>query len=289
MSLIVDINPVPWKILELVKARILKNRAKKENKGLDWSRESLKREMALQPMKPGPLLSKRRDEPSFVSSPRLLTFTIEGKRTSGNQSTVAEWKIYCQDEEQKGTPSKSLHVSAMIGIGQERGYFEYAPFIYNPRNLIFKLYVSFFADLGSGDSMSPVIVSISSATVDAYDLNNLTIGYQWTKSFAELWVNPLIQQNFTDEELAEAVRRLTEIAENESFNPLHNWPDPKTFVGTIFYNVVNRVRPPATQTALPLAKEFDQSRIAQIPGYIKTVALELTETSDQFVSITVDP
>jgi hypothetical protein len=288
MSLIVDINPVPWKILELVKARILKNRAKKENKGLDWSRESLKREMALQPMKPGPLLSKRRDEPSFVSSPRLLTFTIEGKRTTGDQGIADEWKVYYQDEEQKGTASRSLHVSLLEPVGTS-SYFESAPFIDNFRNLRSKLYASFFADLGSSDSMTPVIVSISSATVDAYDLSNLTISYQWTKSVAKLGVNPLTLQNFTDEEQAEAVRRLNQIAENESFNPLHNWPDPKTFEGTAFFNVVNRVRPPATQTALPLATEFDQSRIAQIPGYIKTVALELTETSDQFVSITVDP
>ena len=32
MSLIVDINPVPWEILEQVKARILKNRAKKQKR-----------------------------------------------------------------------------------------------------------------------------------------------------------------------------------------------------------------------------------------------------------------
>jgi hypothetical protein len=63
MSLIVDINPVPWKILDLVKARILKNRTKKAKKGLDWSKETLRREMALSP---APLISRRRDEPSFV-------------------------------------------------------------------------------------------------------------------------------------------------------------------------------------------------------------------------------
>lgn len=61
MSLIVQINPVPWKILELVKARILKNRAKKAKKGMDWS--DVKRQMSLQP---GPLSRRRKDEPSFV-------------------------------------------------------------------------------------------------------------------------------------------------------------------------------------------------------------------------------
>lgn len=64
MSLIVDINPVPWKILDLVRARILKNRATKAKKGTDWSKETLKREMSLQP---GPLSRRKKDEPSFVS------------------------------------------------------------------------------------------------------------------------------------------------------------------------------------------------------------------------------
>ena len=63
MSLIIDINPVPWKILDLVRARILKNRAKKAKKGVDWSKETMKREMALQP---GPLSRRKRDEPSFI-------------------------------------------------------------------------------------------------------------------------------------------------------------------------------------------------------------------------------
>jgi hypothetical protein len=63
MSLIVDINPVPWKILDLVRARMLKNRAKKAKRSGDWSKEALKREMALPP---APLITRKRDEPSFV-------------------------------------------------------------------------------------------------------------------------------------------------------------------------------------------------------------------------------
>ena len=65
MSLIIDINPVPWKILDLVRARILKNRAKKAKKATDWSKETLKREMSLQP---GPLSRRKRDEPSFLTA-----------------------------------------------------------------------------------------------------------------------------------------------------------------------------------------------------------------------------
>jgi len=68
MSLIIDIDPVPWKILDLVRARILKNRAKKAKKGVDWSKETLKREMSLQP---GPLSRRKRDEPSFVPGARI--------------------------------------------------------------------------------------------------------------------------------------------------------------------------------------------------------------------------
>ena len=68
MSLIIDINPVPWKILDLVRARILKNRAKKAKKGMDWSKETLKREMSLQP---GPLSRRKREEPSFVPGARI--------------------------------------------------------------------------------------------------------------------------------------------------------------------------------------------------------------------------
>jgi len=65
MSLIVQINPVPWKILDLVKARILKNRAKKAKRSGDWSKEVMRREMSLQPVS---LLSRKREEPSFTSS-----------------------------------------------------------------------------------------------------------------------------------------------------------------------------------------------------------------------------
>ncbi len=65
MSLIVDINPVPWKILDLVKARILKNRAKKAKRSGDWSKETLRRETSLQPVS---LLSRKREEPSFTPS-----------------------------------------------------------------------------------------------------------------------------------------------------------------------------------------------------------------------------
>jgi hypothetical protein len=282
MSLIVDINPVPWKILDLVKARILKNRAKKAKKGLDWSKETLRREMALTP---APLISRKRDEPSFINSPRVLTFTIEGRRTVVNTELgqplprppliYDEWNVYYQDEQLKGTPSRSLLNRFFVPTGSPN-YFEGAFFINNYRNLTSKFYVSFFSDLGSGDSLTPVMVLISSATVDSPS--------SWTKSIATLSA----PYSFINEEPEEEIIRLNEIAENDNYNPLHNWPDPKIYEPGRFLNVVNRLRPPVPQIPLPLAAEFDESRIAQIPGYIKTIALELTGTSNQLVSTIVE-
>lgn len=63
MSLIVDINQVPWKILELVKARILKNRAKKKKVDQGFSASAIRREINAQE---GLLAKRRLEEPSFL-------------------------------------------------------------------------------------------------------------------------------------------------------------------------------------------------------------------------------
>jgi hypothetical protein len=63
MSLIVDINPVPWEILDLVKARILKNRAKKQKRQPEKGKE-LRRVMQVDN---GILAKQRWEEPSFIS------------------------------------------------------------------------------------------------------------------------------------------------------------------------------------------------------------------------------
>ena len=62
MSLIVDINPVPWEILEQVKARILRNRAKKQKRQPEKGKE-LRRVMQVDN---GLLAKQRWEEPSFV-------------------------------------------------------------------------------------------------------------------------------------------------------------------------------------------------------------------------------
>jgi hypothetical protein len=95
MSLIVDINPVPWKILGLVRARILKNRAKKAKKATDWSKETLKREMSLQS---APLISRRKDEPSFALSNDLISITIEYSWQTGRDlDTVTSMTVPVAD------------------------------------------------------------------------------------------------------------------------------------------------------------------------------------------------
>lgn len=62
MSLIVDINPVPWEILDRVKARLLRNRTKK-SKQQAKKPEALRRVM---PVDDGILAKQRWEEPSFI-------------------------------------------------------------------------------------------------------------------------------------------------------------------------------------------------------------------------------
>ena len=68
MSLIVDINPVPWEILEQVKARILSNRAKKQKRQPEKGKD-LRRVMQVDN---GILAKQRWEEPSFIGSERVF-------------------------------------------------------------------------------------------------------------------------------------------------------------------------------------------------------------------------
>jgi hypothetical protein len=72
MSLIVDINPVPWEILDLVRARILKNRAKKQKRQPEKGKE-LRRVMQVDN---GILAKQRWEEPSFVGGDRVPFFAV---------------------------------------------------------------------------------------------------------------------------------------------------------------------------------------------------------------------
>jgi hypothetical protein len=67
MSLIVDINPVPWEILDLVKVRILKNRANRQKRQPEKGKE-LRRVMQVDN---GILAKQRWEEPSFIGGERV--------------------------------------------------------------------------------------------------------------------------------------------------------------------------------------------------------------------------
>jgi hypothetical protein len=276
MSLIVDINPVPWKILELVKARILKNRAKKETKGLDWSRESLKREMALQPMKPGPLLSKRRDEPSFVLSGRFVTYTIEGVRryfaisgsVNGARKEIrTSWTIFVQWEGQETQPEgrDKQPILRVESGANDTGW-----------NLNFSgpnvdtFYVSQFESLETGDEGLPLFV-ISSATASGraafaysmkppfslddfpasdYDSFNDTTSSLTDYQISRTFLHPSIA-------LGSEISIMS-----TNFNPLQAWT--RTSYGT-------------TTASNPLSNEYDISKIEAAPGYVKTSSLSFPD------------
>jgi len=271
MSLIVDINPVPWKILELVKARILKNRAKKENKGLDWSRESLKREMALQPMKPGPLLSKRRDEPSFVTG-AVRNYTIEKSRRIVQDSTppqaviigpqpqtdtIDTWTIYVEGDDIEG---KQIYYQVVFSFNQSLGYDNTNASIYSLLEGTEKsrMYLTTFTDPLTGESSEPFFALIFERTylVGANDFGNFgSIDYYlpWTKA------------------------KLATGSESELFqlgdpatNPLHAWPD------YLPNSEVNHYPPPNTpQITIPITPEYDITRISEVKGYEATITARL--------------
>ncbi len=74
MSLIVDINPVPWEILDLVRARILKNRAKKQKRKEKPGEERNLRRVT--PADRGLLAKQRWEEPSFIASEPIFRISV---------------------------------------------------------------------------------------------------------------------------------------------------------------------------------------------------------------------
>jgi hypothetical protein len=72
MSLIVDINPVPWEILEQVKARLLRNRAKKQKRQPEKGKE-LRRVMQVDN---GILAKQRWEESSFIGDASIARIVV---------------------------------------------------------------------------------------------------------------------------------------------------------------------------------------------------------------------
>jgi hypothetical protein len=85
MSLIVDINPVPWEILDLVKARILKNRANRQKRQPEKPGE-LRRVMQVDN---GILAKQRWEEPSFIMEDIVKSIVIEYSMPPGSTSGVS--------------------------------------------------------------------------------------------------------------------------------------------------------------------------------------------------------
>ena len=261
MSLIIDINPVPWKILDLVRARILKNRAKKAKKGVDWSKETLKREMSLQP---GPLSRRKRDEPSFISSP-TATFVIEGSMrridhpfgTEEPYNLVApylyqeSWSVYRQNTDD-GTRTYFAGVSFQFPYNVTGPFFYFSNFAYkSPRDYKSRFYVSFF--LTEGDEFIAVTTGIETGKADASPSGFDGPFQTWHRG------NAILHR----------------ILDNDLSNPLHAWQEKQTI--SSLRATVNK-NPPwvDAQVPCPVDPEFDEARISTIPGYIQTLAFDFT-------------
>lgn len=290
MSLIIDINPVPWKILDLVRARILKNRAKKAKKGVDWSKETMKREMSLQP---GPLSRRKRDEPSFIPSGRFVTYTIEGVRryftisgsVQGNRKRIrTSWTIFVEWEGQETQPEgRDKQPILRVESGNDTDY----DLDFSGPN-VDTVYISQFESLETGDEGSPLFIFSNAVTslsfsqftgraasafsiTPPFDLDNFpatnynsfsgspTDDYQ----IADFYFHPSIAWGY------EAAIMST------SFNPLQAWtlapyvaPSP---------NIKNSAA--ASTTSNPLENEYDTSIIQDAPGYMQTESLSFPDGS----------
>ena len=89
MSLIVDINPVPWEILEQVKARLLKNRAKKQKRQPEKGTD-LRRVMQADN---GILAKQRWEEPSFIGGRDRVFAVRAGGYTSYSGPGVRQMPV----------------------------------------------------------------------------------------------------------------------------------------------------------------------------------------------------
>jgi hypothetical protein len=265
MSLIIDIDPVPWKILDLVRARILKNRAKKAKKGVDWSKETLKREMSLQP---GPLSRRKRDEPSFISTPSA-TFVIEGfmERIDYPNGVpypsfefppsyvyLESWFVYRENDE--GLPPTYFAGIDFI-FPRNSTLSTFATWYENPRNFRSKIYVSFF--LTSTGEFVALVTGVSTATAEVAPTNE---GPLQTHNKG----SALIQGGFSG---------TVDILSNDSINPLHAWQEKQA---TPSRRAFLNANPPwvSSQVPCPVDPEYDESRISTIPEYIKTMAFDFT-------------
>lgn len=217
-----------------------------------------------------------------------FTYFIEGKRTSVPPSNVVppgtvfdSWLVYVDKD---GERTDDLVETFGYSAFREPPLFSQQS---NPRNQRSKLYFSLFNDPATGDP-SPVITLVRSHTMDSY-LFALEQTYPWTQGYVKI----------AKPEDREAVLGLL----GSSYNPLHAWPQDQFgltsgsttpspdegYVNIIGPSGAGQFAPPAAQLQWPLSPEFDETALIDAPGYIRTVALELTGLTDQTVTATIRP
>lgn len=225
-------------------------------------------------LRPVPLISKRRDEPSYVLS-QSATFVIEGimRRidypfgTEYPYNMIApyiyqeSWQVYRQNTD---TGTRTY----FPGIGFEFPYnvtFSYFPvFFDNPRDYKSRFYVSFF--LTDSDEFIAVTTGIDTGAAEASANGRAGPFQTWKKGGA------ILQGGFSGTQ---------DIPTNDAINPLHAWQEKNPVAGsstTPSYRALVNNNPPwvAAQVPCPVDPEFDEARISTIPGYIQTTAFDFT-------------
>jgi hypothetical protein len=185
MSLIVDVNPVPWKILELVRARILKNRAKKKKVDQGFSASAIRREIKAQE---GLLAKRRMEEPSFVT-PRSrgygIGYIVNYDTPYGNN----KFRIYAPngtayaeiDETAAGFIPNANPLGSYVGVVFEQGALGPGEnvvevggvFYYPASNSVYSIHSTNWTFLPAGNGSAVFIFSTYYAYVDFYLANIL--------------------------------------------------------------------------------------------------------------------
>jgi len=233
---------------------------------MDWSKEALRREMSQQQ---APLISRRKDEPSFTLS-KNATFVIEGSMEYidspyGPQSDLQSyptpyiykefWYVYRKNEDD---PYQVNFGSGGFIFPTDVISFVYlrAPYK-NPRDYKSKIYVSFFRT--DSDECVALVTLIETGTGEVY----LSNGSQSPQTYKTARAKMMY--------LMDSVPGIKDIPTNDEINPLHAWQEKSRIEGTSYYADVNRNLPwESAQIACPPDPEFDESRISKIPGYIET-------------------
>jgi hypothetical protein len=259
MSLIVKINPVPWKILELVKARILKNRAKQKKQGIDWSKDQMKQAMSLPPQ---PLLKRKKQEPSFVPDNTMLTkYTIEDHQRVATYwdlmpwyayQTHDSWNIYAQKE---GEEEKKLYRSNVGGLGAANDlsstnfrWYMNGSGSYSGRHLKTIIYMSNFINIETGESLPPIFGII---IIGYYPPNGVEVA------------------DLTAIALGGSANGM--VSFSHSTGPLWTWPNHESFGTILNPGILNNSNDPLPS---PL---YDITKLEMLPGYVDTVKVEYYE------------